>query len=1277
MLKRIFILIFCIVNFYNTNGQVFEQGMPFIKNYTTKDYNAHTQNFGMTSDSRGVLYFANFSGVLEFDGESWKLITTENGYRVTSIKSDNYGRVFVGGLGECGFLKPDTLTGELYFKSIISLEYTAQDELVKVENIYYNISKIGEKIFLETKNVLINNLNDVFFVTQKGIIKYSNNKLSLFYESKNQIVSASIINEKIYILENNNQISKIEDNSINLITISKEVEELYSIDFMIEMNTDSILIGSGKAGLYILKNDTIFEKDYDCESYFLENELSCGLLIPNGNIVIGTLRGGVVEITTTGKIIQKIQISEGLNSESVSSLYISKEQNLWATLYNGISQIQMPSSLTYYNQMNGLSGEIIDIEKFENKIYAATIEGLFYLEENVFIKSSIIRYPCNALEISGNELFVATNNGVFSLKNNSLTKISENFAVSLFYDKEANNLYIGMLDGVYLFTNNNSWILSKKLNNIDFEIWNILKDNKNNIWFQSSTDGIIKYSLEKDLITLYDVSKGLPSLSSNQLNIVDNEIFIGTEKGIFKYNSENDMFEKSSLFVSNINFSKFLTVIYGKSNLDKFFYESSWISDLKTDKFGNIWSNQGNKKGISVYLKNDSYFVKSKTTFLPVKEFIAKKIFCDTISGITWFGGDEGIIRYNPQIAENFDIEYNTIIRKVKLKNDSIIFEGTFFDKNMTPENIQTNTFVKEIDFNYNTINFSFSAASYNTNENIMYQYFLDGFDQNWSELTSKSTKEYTNLPEGEYTFYVKSQNIYGVSGSTAQFKFEILTPLHRRWWAIAIYILLFISVVYLLIRWRLKILQKEKEELEKIVKERTEEIENQKEELKSQSDELADKNQELERIDQIVQSINSEINFGSLLKSLLQKLVSMTGMDLAVALIYDRKVDTFKYKSSIGIDFTMLENHNINLDDANSDYIKNAAEVYDGIYYTNTLKHLKTDNWLHKSKSMLTILVEVNDKVEGFLIITSTKYYDAFRERDFSFAKNLKEHINTAFIKAQILENLQDTLTNLKDTQDELIRKEKLASVGQLTKGIVDRLINPMNYINNFSDISKDLSKEIKEIIISDKNIKPETVEEAEDVLNMLVSNLDKIHNHGVSSARIVKGMEKLLKEKSTQFKDIDLEELINNSINRAVTEFKSENADFKVDIIKNIGKDFEQINALSNEFTDSLIYLINNACYAVHQKSIVDKNFKPSIEISTFKTKENSVIKIKDNGIGIVENELKHIFEPFFTTKPTAKGTGLGLFMAQDIIKIHKGEIIISSKQNEFTEVLITLPK
>lgn len=274
--------------------------------------------------------------------------------------------------------------------------------------------------------------------------------------------------------------------------------------------------------------------------------------------------------------------------------------------------------------------------------------------------------------------------------------------------------------------------------------------------------------------------------------------------------------------------------------------------------------------------------------------------------------------------------------------------------------------------------------------------------------------------------------------------------------------------------------------------------------------------------------------------------------------------------------------------------------------------------------------------------------------------------------------EELTHALSDLKNTQEELIRQEKLASVGQMTKGIVDRIINPLNYINNFSSLSKDLANELKEVMEDEKeSISEDGYEEILDISSMLELNLGKIKDHGDSSVRIVKGMEELLKDRTGKFTETNLVELVTQIIKRINNSFEKEITELGIEVDLRVeGDDFET-KIVTEELTKAVFELFDNAMQSVITSSEKNKSIGAHVIGELSSTKDEIVLKVVDNGMGIPEKEIGQIYDPFFTTKPTAKGSGVGLYLVREIIYLHKGSIEAKSEVGSKTTFTVKLPK
>jgi signal transduction histidine kinase len=271
----------------------------------------------------------------------------------------------------------------------------------------------------------------------------------------------------------------------------------------------------------------------------------------------------------------------------------------------------------------------------------------------------------------------------------------------------------------------------------------------------------------------------------------------------------------------------------------------------------------------------------------------------------------------------------------------------------------------------------------------------------------------------------------------------------------------------------------------------------------------------------------------------------------------------------------------------------------------------------------------------------------------------------------------IRKTLDNLKATQSQLIQSEKMASLGELTAGIAHEIQNPLNFVNNFSDVNKELLDELKE------EAENGNLDEVKTIATDVIKNEEKINHHGKRADAIIKGMLQHSRGSSGKKELTDLnalaDEYLRLSYHGLRAKDKSFNADFKLEADKTLPK----IEVVPQDIGRVLLNLINNAFYAVSEKAKSGmKDFKPEVVVSTRQLTPPSggrgvEICVKDNGNGIPESVKEKIFQPFFTTKPTGSGTGLGLSLSYDIVKAHGGELKVESGEGEGTIFTIQLPK
>jgi signal transduction histidine kinase len=267
--------------------------------------------------------------------------------------------------------------------------------------------------------------------------------------------------------------------------------------------------------------------------------------------------------------------------------------------------------------------------------------------------------------------------------------------------------------------------------------------------------------------------------------------------------------------------------------------------------------------------------------------------------------------------------------------------------------------------------------------------------------------------------------------------------------------------------------------------------------------------------------------------------------------------------------------------------------------------------------------------------------------------------------------QKVENTLNELKATQSQLIQSEKMASLGELTAGIAHEIQNPLNFVNNFSEVNKELLAEMKEEL--DKG----NIDEAKAIANDVVANEEKITHHGKRADAIVKGMLQHSRSSSAIKEPTDINKLADEYLRLAYHGLRAKDKSFNATLNTDFDESIGNINIIPQDIGRVILNLINNAFYAVDEKkkSGIEK-YEPTVSVGTSKIGEKVAIKVTDNGNGIPQKVLDKIFQPFFTTKPTGQGTGLGLSLSYDILKAHGGELKVETKEGEETKFIIQLP-
>ncbi len=854
MNKYFYLTILFLIPFF-ADAQINKDGLPFIKTYTPEEYNAAGQNWAIVKDNKGLMYFANNYGLLQYNGSRWELVTNENSPVVRSLATDKNGIVYYGASSDFGMMIPDSI-GNLSFFSLSKLLDAEEKDFNNVWGIHIVNNAIYfqsfEKVF--RFNLPIDTLN---IEELKKNIK--------IYTPENSFHWSFGLNNTFFVRELGKGLLWDNNGTLELIP-GAELFADKKIYVMLPYVDGKILIITRETGMYIYnpkeKENKITAFDCPANELLINSYIYGGVPVDNGNYAVSTLANGIIIIDKNGNIIAQLNEENGLlNSQILSIYYDAIGKILWFSSGNELNNINLGSPFREWNSLNGLNGVISDIVRFKNYIYISTNTGVYYLEDSneeiiQFNAVSGINFESWDLQIISSEnnqkLIVGTGGGVYQIDGDKSKLLGNSGVVIKLKQSEKNPeiIYLGYIDGFgsakFL---NNKWTFLDRNIHVKNTISSIYEAHNGTIYLGTEVAGIIKLKSMYDSILVIDTAMGLPLEGSGfKIYNLNNNIVVAEAKGLFEINNETDMASPYTKFGNEFTNSKHGVFGITKDNND--FWLGIYTNKLTRNKVLGIVKLVENSSG--VYDKEEAF-----SKIIPQK--IPLAVFPE--ENYVWIANENGLFKFNKQVSKNYKQPFNTVISRVSTKNDSILFAGYYkSDKNVSY--IQSPSEIPELLFKNNEITFEYSAAFYEHEEQTQYSYRLIGYNENWSKWTTETKFPYTNLHEGDYIFEVKAKNIYGTESSTASYKLSILSPWYRTIWAYISYFIAAALFVWFMVVINTRRLKRDKELLEKIVDERTKEIrmknvelEQQKEEIQAQRDEIEEQRDfVIEQKDQITE---------------------------------------------------------------------------------------------------------------------------------------------------------------------------------------------------------------------------------------------------------------------------------------------------------------------------------------------------------------------------------------------------------------------------------------
>ena len=766
-------------------------GFPDVINYSRHSYNGGLQNWDIKQDKNGIIYVANNEGLLSFDGIYWNLYPLPNRTIVRSVEIGEDNRIYVGGQDELGYFTP-AKNGRL--------EYHSLTEFIPAKN----------KSFGDVWDIVAYK-KDIFFRSSYKIFQFSNETVAT-YTSPNEWSYLGKSLNHLYAQDYKTGLMSFDNNTWNPVAIKSELPINDPVTSVLAIKNDSAIITTLKNGMYLFSSGQI-TKIQSANSQLFENDrIYAATFINTDWIALATNNGGIFITDLKGNIIQHFSRTEGLQNNNVLSIFLDNQHNLWLGLDNGIDFVAYNNAIKHITPLlQDQSGYTAIIHN--SRLYAGTSNGLYsvplqQLNDLSFSKGDFVQVAGTkgqtwSLTEINNQLFLGHHEGAFLVKENSAVPISSRAGFWNFIPQPStfpvSQIVAGNYNGLELFDFTNQQVAeSGEIPDFKESSRFVAIDQYDNIWVSHPYHGVYKINNKSDgsyTTKNYTVKQGLPSELNNHVYKIKNEVLVATEKGVFMYNQQKDIFEPAPFYKK----------ILGDQS----------IRYLKEDKTGNIWFIHEKKLGVIDLSDTEPvviYLPELNNKILSGFEFI----YAVDENNI-FLGGEKGFYHINYAKYKKTLPELKVQVRSVRIihNKDSLLFGGYF--KNANEIQVQDKGDIPEIAYNWKTIRFEFSSSLFGYQSNLEYSYRLKGFDENWSDWTSRTEKEYTNLPAGNYTFETKVRSNLGNESPVSNYSFEVLPPWYQTLWAKIFYTILFGAALYGIYQWQRKkfILQQRKYEEE------------------------------------------------------------------------------------------------------------------------------------------------------------------------------------------------------------------------------------------------------------------------------------------------------------------------------------------------------------------------------------------------------------------------------------------------------------------------------
>ncbi|MFQ5568679.1 MAG: ATP-binding protein [Rhodothermales bacterium] len=745
-----------------------EVGLPFFyEHFSRQDYKQHHQNWAVIQDHRGMIYAANYDGILVYDGASWDMIETVTNTVVRSLAMDSNGVVYVGVQGDFGYLHPDS-TGTMQYTSLRDeVDLAAHD--IKADDDVWGVHATDD---------------GVYFQMPDRLFRWNGKEMKV-WESEHGYHTSFVVRGQLYVREFEVGLVELVDDVFQLVPGGERFAD-QRVYMMAPYQEDRVLMATRERGLFLFDGASVIPFPTEVDDYLREHRLYHGSAVPGGLFALAMLDGGgVVIIDERGRLIRLLNEPEGVLDDWVNYVYPDAQGGLWMALDNqGLVRVDVPSPLSRYDLQRGLDGTVNDILRHRGHLYVATSKGVYVLEESPLptgqpnhVRSffrKVYEETSWALFSADSVLFVGAEEDLFAIRDTGTERVaSQQVRSFLEIERADRQIILGSNNGLALLKHApDGWEVQDLDTPIQEQVRSLEFETDSVLWAATVNGDVERLSLSAEgsfsdvqhsISVRFSEQDGLPK-EEMQIYVVNSDVFFSSRSGMYRFDYASFNRDGAGKFIPDTTFGTGLL-----------------LSLFVDEEAGKFWLVYPDRVDIAT-MRDDGIEVQEAAPVLRFPKANQVQIYVEE-EGIVWIGNGAELVRYDPRLPKPYDAPYAAALRKITIAGtDRVIYGGVPGDGGGERK-------LPAVDYAQNNLHFEVGAPTYNDVEATQYQYFLEGKDEEWSEWTGLWSYRSGGLREGRYTLRARARNAQGVVSQEARFSFRVLPPWYRTWWAYALYV--------------------------------------------------------------------------------------------------------------------------------------------------------------------------------------------------------------------------------------------------------------------------------------------------------------------------------------------------------------------------------------------------------------------------------------------------------------------------------------------------------